>query len=241
VKKLICLLLVAACAKKPGGDPYAKIVAAADRSDDDRKLDGGRKPAATLAFAGVKPGMKVLDLGAGMGYTTELLARAVGPGGTVYGQNNQIVLGFAGEAWAARLAKPIMKNVTRLDQELDAPLPAGLDVVLFNAVYHDSVWMKIDRAKMNKAVFDALKPGGVYVVIDSSAKPGDGVNDAQTLHRIDEQVVLDEVQAAGFQLDAKGDFLRNPADTRDWNTSPRAAGERRGQGDRFAFRFRKPR
>jgi predicted methyltransferase len=240
VKKIIILMLLVACARKHA-DPYNKIVAAADRSDDDRKLDAGRKPAATLAFAGVKPGMKVLDLGAGAGYTTELLARAVGAGGTVYGENNATVLGFVGEAWAARLAKPIMNGVVRLDQELDAPLPAGLDVVLFNAVYHDSVWMKVDRAKMNKAVFDALRPGGVYVVIDSSAKAGDGVNDVQTLHRIDEQVVLDEVQAAGFKLDAKGDFLRNPADTRDWNTSPRAAGERRGTGDRFAFRFRKPR
>jgi predicted methyltransferase len=94
---------------------------------------------------------------------------------------------------------------------------------------------------MNAAVFRALKPGGVYVVIDSSAKPGTGVSDAQTLHRIDEQVVREEVLAAGFQLAAESDVWRNPQDTRDWSSSPGTAGERRGTSDRFALKFVKPR
>ncbi|MEO8040329.1 MAG: SAM-dependent methyltransferase, partial [Betaproteobacteria bacterium] len=82
--------------------------------------------------------------------------------------------------------------------------------------------------------------GGVYVIVDHSARPGAGTSVAETFHRIDEAVVKDEVGAAGFVLDAEADFLRNPADTRDWNDSPRAAGERRGTSDRFVLRFRKP-
>lgn len=93
---------------------------------------------------------------------------------------------------------------------------------------------------MDRAVFQALRKGGVFVVVDSSARPGSGVSDSPTLHRIDEQVVKDEVLGAGFRLAAEGDFLRNPNDPRDWNASPRAAGVRRGTSDRFALRFEKP-
>jgi predicted methyltransferase len=187
--------------------------------------------------------MRVADLGAGGGYTTELLARAVGANGVVYAQNSQAVLGFVGDAWKARLARPVNAHVIRVDREPDSPLPPDardLDLVVTNAVYHDLVWMKADRAAMNRAVLAALRPGGAYVVIDSSARPGTGAADAQTLHRIDEQLVKDEVTAAGFRLEKEGDFLRHPDDTRDWNVSPRAAGERRGTGDRFALRFVKP-
>jgi predicted methyltransferase len=93
---------------------------------------------------------------------------------------------------------------------------------------------------MNGAVFRALKPGGAYVVVDSSAAPGSGLRDVQTLHRIDPEVVKAEVLAAGFRLAAESDFLRNPHDTRDWSASPGAAGEKRGTSDRFALRFVKP-
>jgi predicted methyltransferase len=223
-------------------DPAA-IVSAPDRTEADRALDAGRHPVETLAFLDLSPGMKVAELGAGPGYTTELLARSVGPGGKVYGQNSAMVLGFAGEAWKARLARPALSNTTRLDREFDSPFPpelTGLDLVVMNALYHDTVGMRTDRAAMNRAVFQALRPGGVFVVIDSSARPGSGVADAQTLHRIDEQVVRDEVLAAGFVLVSEGSFLRTPADTRDWNAAPRAAGERRGTSDRFALRFVKP-
>jgi predicted methyltransferase len=113
--------------------------------------------------------------------------------------------------------------------------------VVSNAIYHDTVWLGTDRAKMNAAIFQALEPGGVYVVIDSSARPGTGVSEAQTLHRIDEQVVRDEVLAAGFQLAAESDVWRNPQDARDWSASPGAAGARRGTSDRFALKFVKPR
>jgi predicted methyltransferase len=222
---------------------YASLVADPDRTPEDRALDAGRHPAEMLAFLELRPGMRVAELGAGGGYTTELLARAVGPEGAVYAQNSATLLGFAGEAWAKRLQRPAMRRVVRLDREFDDPLPPeakGLDLVVMNALYHDTVWMKTDRARMDRAVFEALRPGGAFVVIDSSARPGRGVADAQTLHRIDEQVVREEVAAAGFRLAAEGGFLRNPADPRDWNSSPRAAGAQRGTSDRFALRFVKP-
>jgi len=223
---------------------YSAVVSAPDRSADDRALDAGRKPAELLAFTGVRPGMRVAELGAGGGYTTELLARAVGPGGTVYGQNSRFILDrFAEKPWSERLARPAMRNVVRVERDFDDPLPPDardLDAVVIVLFYHDLVWMGTDRARMNRAVFDHLKSGGLYVVVDHSARPGSGASEVQTLHRIEEQVVRDEVQRAGFRLARTGDFLRNPADARDWNDSPRAAGDRRGTSDRFALAFVKP-
>ena len=223
---------------------WLPVVEAPDRTEDDRKLDAGRKPAALLELVNPKPGMKLAELGAGAGYTTELLARAVGPGGVVYAQNPaQFINGFLKERWPARLQRAAMKNVVRVDREFDDPLPPeakDLDAVLINAIYHDTVGMKVDREKMNRAVFAALQPGGAYIVIDSSARAGTGEQDAATLHRIDEQLVRAEVERAGFKLDRSDDFLRNPGDTRDWNASPVAAGAKRGTSDRFALRFLKP-
>ncbi|WP_304466078.1 class I SAM-dependent methyltransferase [Vitiosangium sp. GDMCC 1.1324] len=221
------------------------IVDAPDRLEADRALDEGRHPAALLDFVGVQPGMKVAELMAGRGYTTELLARAVGPSGVVYGNNTPLILErFVEKPWTERLARPVNQNVVRADRELDDPLPpeaTGLDAVVSNAIYHDAVWLGTDRAKMNAAVFRALKPGGVYVVIDSSSRPGAGVSEAKTLHRIDEETVRSEVLAAGFQLGAESDVWRNPQDARDWDASPGAAGARRGTSDRFALKFVKPR
>ena len=220
------------------------VVSASDRSPEDRALDGGRKPAALLAFLGVQPGWRVGDMGAGGGYTAELLQRAVGSGGKVYGQNSKKMLEmFAEKAWSARLAKPVMKDVGRLDRDFDDPFPPdleGLDAVTLVLFYHDTVWLNVNREAMNRAVFAALKPGGVFLIVDHSARPGDGVEVASTFHRIEEDVVKKEVTAAGFLLDGEADFLRNAADSRDWNDSPRVAAERRGTSDRFVLRFRKP-
>src|SRR5262245_5819663 len=193
---------------------------APDRSAEGRALDAGRHPAQTLAFFGIRPGARVAELGAGGGYTTELIARVVGPDGAVYGQNSPFILErFAEKPWSLRLAKPVMVGVKRLDRPFDDPFPANvrdLDAVLIVLLYHDTVWMKADRARMNKAVFEALAPGGVYGIVDHSAAPGSGVSDVETLHRIDEQVVRKEVEAAGFQLAAEADFMSNPQDARDW-------------------------
>jgi predicted methyltransferase len=219
------------------------IVSAADRTDADKKLDAGRHPGELLTFLGLKPGMRVAELAAGGGYTTELLARAVGPQGKVWAQNNAMMIKFVDKPWAERLARPAMKVVVRADRELDAPLPPdakNLDAAVIVLFYHDTVWMGADRDKMNKAVFDALKHGGQYVVVDHTALEGHGRNDVKTLHRIDELSVIRDVERAGFHHVADGDFLRNPGDTRDWSDSPREAGERRGTSDRFVVKFVKP-
>lgn len=220
-----------------------RVVGAADRSDADRALDAGRKPAELLEFLSVAPGMRVLDLCAGGGYTSELLARAVAPNGVLYGQNPKFVLGFAEQAWSARLATPAMKNAVRIDAELSDAWPAQLkelDLVTLVLFYHDTVWLETDRARLNANVFAALKPGGKYAIVDHSARAGDGLTVAKSLHRIEESVVKAEVVQAGFVLDGEADFLRDPTDTRDWNASPKSAGERRGHSDRFVVRFKKP-
>lgn len=221
-----------------------QIVAAPDRSPEDKALDAGRHPAQLLEFFGIAPGMRVGELFAGGGYTTELLARAVGDGGVVYGQNTKLVLErFAEKPWSERLAKPVMKRVVRVDRDFSDPFPPeakDLDAVLAILVYHDFVWQKADRDKLNRAVFAALKPGGIYGIVDHSAKAGDGIKVTESLHRIEESSLVAEVKKAGFSLDAEADFLRNPSDTRDWSASPRTAGEKRGSSDRFVLRFKKP-
>jgi predicted methyltransferase len=225
-------------------DYVRAAVDAADRSPEDRALDAGRKPDLTLAFFGIRPGMKVAEIGAGGGYTTELLARVVGPSGKVYGQNSPMMLQkFANVPWTARLAKPALSNVVRADREFDDPLPpeaTGLDAVIDVLFYHDTVWIGTDREKMNRAIFAALKPGGIYGIVDHSALPGSGLNSVQTLHRIEESTLRAEVEHAGFELVEEATFLRNPKDTRDWSDSPKAAGDRRGTSDRFVLKFKRP-
>jgi predicted methyltransferase len=136
-----------------------------------------------------------------------------------------------------------MKNAVRVDRELDDPLPPeakNLDAVFMVLFYHDTVWQKADRDRMNRAVFQALKPGGVFAIIDHSGRPGTGTTETQTLHRIEEKVVREEIERAGFKLAGDASFMRNPADARDWNDAPRAAADRRGTSDRFVLKFVKP-
>jgi predicted methyltransferase len=215
-----------------------------DRTEDDRKMDPGRKPEEYVTALMVKPGMKVGELVCGTGYTTELLARAVGPTGAVYGENPGFLLARVEKPWSERLARPANANVKRLDREPTDPFPpelnGQLDLVVTNANYHDLIWQKVDTSKMNSGVFAALKSGGKYVVSDSSAKIGSGPEVAEQLHRIDEEQVKREVTSVGFKFSRADDALRNPADTRDWNASPRAAAEKRGTSDRFILVFEKP-
>jgi predicted methyltransferase len=218
----------------------AAAIAAPNRSAEDRALDAGRHPAEVLAFFGIAPGMKVAEIGAGRGYTTELIARVVGDAGKVWAVNNKMFLGFVGEEWTKRLAKPELKNVVRVDREFDDPLPPDakdLDVVVNILTYHDLYWMNVDRDKMNRAIFAALKPGGVYGIVDHSARAGAGATEVKTNHRIEESTLIADVEKAGFKLSAEAEFLRNPNDTRDWNDSGRAAGDKRGTSDRFVLKF----
>lgn len=225
-------------------DDIKKVIAAEDRAVEDRMLDAGRKPGEVFGFFGVKPGMKIGELFAGGGYSTEMMARIVGDTGKIYAQNSkEIMEKFARKPWDARAAKPVMKNVTLLERNIDEPFTPevkDLDMVVTILNYHDTVWQKADRPKMNKAIFDALKKGGVYAIVDHSAAKGSGARDVESLHRIDEDLVKQEVEGAGFKLEASSDVLRNPSDTRDWNSSPRAAGDKRGTSDRFVLKFVKP-
>ena len=176
----------------PPPPDYAAIVAAADRSDADRQTDKRRDPTALLAFTGVRPGMKVLDMGAGAGYNTELMARAVGPTGMVYAQDSAAIAARAKPRFDARAQIPAMHHVVQLIRPYDDPVPPelhNLDLITFFFWYHDTTYMKVDRAKMDKALFEVLKPGGILVVADHSARPGDGTSVGGTFHRIEESVV----------------------------------------------------
>jgi predicted methyltransferase len=219
------------------------ILAAADRSAEDRALDEGRRPTELFAFAGVKPGLRVAEIGAWKGYTAELLARAVAPDGTVYAQDPADFDKETREAWSQRATRPSYALIVRLARPFDDPFPPGtppLDLVFCVLFYHDTVWLGVDRGRMNAALFRAVKPGGALVVVDHSARKGEGVTVVRSLHRIEESVVIDELTRAGFVLDGEGDFLRRPDDARDWNASDEAPANRRGTSDRFALRFRRP-
>src|SRR5437773_6038042 len=183
-----------------GVPDYAAIVAAPDRSAADRDTDKRRDPVKLLAFTGVRTGMNVLDMGAGGGYSTELMARAVGPTGVVYGQNpaDQGERGKA--AFAARTQTPAGKNIVAMARPFDDPLPAdvsGLDLITYLFFYHDTTYMQVDRTMMNRKMFVALKPGAFLVLADHSAKPGQGDTVGKSLHRIEESLVKREVEAAG--------------------------------------------
>lgn len=219
---------------------YAAIVAAPDRSDADRQVDIRRKQPQLIAYTEARPGMRILDMGAGGGYTTELLARIVGPNGVVYAQDAaEVAAGRAGEAFNARAKKEVMKNVVRTVRPFDDPLPPevrDLDLITFFFAYHDTTFMKVDREQMNKRLFAALKPGGLLLVADHSAKAGAGVSVARTLHRIDERVLRRELETAGFRLVSEAGFLRSAADTREERVfNPKVP------VDEFVLKFERPR
>jgi predicted methyltransferase len=228
--------LVAASART---QDYAAVIAAPDRSDADREADKLRDPVELLAFIAPRPGMKVLDMGAGAGYSTELMARAVGLSGMVYGQNPPDQFEPARQRLDDRLKTPAMKSAAQLLRPFDDPVPADvhdLDLITFLFFYHDTTYLDVDRARMNRRLFDALKPGGTLVIADYSARPGDGASVGKTLHRIEESALRREVEAAGFKLAAEGDFLRHPEDKRDTIIfrAPKPL-------DEFILKFEKPR
>jgi predicted methyltransferase len=217
---------------------YAALMAAPDRSDADREADKRRDPVPFLAFAGLRPGMKVLDMGAGAGYSTELVARVVGPTGIVYGQNPEDFFERPKAAFAARLTKPAMKSAVGLARPYDDPVPADvhdIDEITFLFFYHDTTYMNVDRAQMNRKMFAALKPGGLLVIADHAAKPGADIAVGKSLHRIDEAVLRREVEAAGFKLVAEGSFWRHPDDTRDFSTQRPTS-----QVDEFVLKYQTP-
>lgn len=218
----------------------AAAVAAPDRPAEDRARDADRRPAEILTFFGIERGATVAELMTGRGYYAELLARAVGPEGKVYAQNNAFVLDrFARSAITERLARPGLGNVVRLDSELDAlDLPAGqLDAVLMILFYHDTYWMEVDRSAMNRAVYLALKPGGVYAVVDHHAAAGSGERNVKSLHRMEASLAKREILEAGFTFVSESDLLRHPDDDRTKSVFDDTI---RGKTDRFVYLFRRP-
>jgi predicted methyltransferase len=212
---------------------YQAIVALPDRSDADRQTDKRRDPVSLLTFTGAKTGWKLLDMGANAGYSTELMARSVGPTGKVYAQ-----LDADNEKLRARMATPPMSNVVALVRPSDDPLPADvhdLDLITFFFAYHDTTFMPVDRPKMDKALFAALKPGGFLVIADHSARPGDGTSVGKTLHRIEESALRQEIEAAGFKLAAEASFLKHPEDPRD-----AAVFRPQVPVDEFVLKYQKP-
>lgn len=219
----------------------AAAVADTSRPDADRMRDPERKPAEVLAFAGVRPGMKVGELIPGGGYYTRLLSDIVGPGGHVYG------------LWPEGLAKArpqmldanakIAANVSEVTLgETSLNTPVKLDMVWTTENYHDlhngpPDAPAPDISKFNHAVYEALKPGGIYLIEDHADAPGTGTKDTGTLHRIDPAAVKSEVEAAGFRLVASSDILHNPDDP---HTARVFDPSIRGHTDKLLFKFRKP-
>ncbi len=225
--------LFAARAPAALAQDYKAVLAAPDRAASDVENDKKREALKLLEFTGAKTGWTVLDMGAGAGYSTELMARSVGQTGKVFGQNDK-----PSEKFAARLKTPAMANTTAVVAPFDKPLPADapkLDLISFFFAYHDTTFMDVDRPRMNRAMFDALKPGGILVVADHSARPGQGATVGKTTHRIEESTLVAEIVAAGFKHVATGDFLRNPDDPR--TVSVHRSGIR---NDEFVVKFQKP-
>jgi predicted methyltransferase len=226
-----------------GAEPTAPIQAAlahSERSEADRARDKHRRPAEVLALVGVEPKMRVADLMSGSGWYTEVLARIVGPQGRIYAQNNRISAQVYGTALARRLEGSRLPQVVVLDRELEnLGLPDGyLDAALMVQFYHDTYAMEVDRVAMNRGIFNSLKPGGVFCVVDHRAQRGSGARDAANLHRVDPEMVKQEVLAAGFVLEAASDVLSNPTDDHTLSVFDESI---RGDTDRFILKFRRPR
>jgi len=251
----------------PSAERINAILASPDRAAADRTNDLRRKPAQMLAFIAPRRNTVALDVSAAGGYTSELLARTIGAGGTVYAQIPSPPAGAPPPAPAApegnsnpNLAAPAtppvrvtlpdrVRNLAArgdaarlivVSQPFENPVPpevadGKLDMVTLMFNYHDMGHLRVDRARMNQAIFRALRPGGVFVIADHSGRPGTGISESGTLHRIEEAFLRREVEAAGFRLAASGDFLRNPNDPRDRNT-PNPPQPK----DEFVLKFVKP-
>jgi predicted methyltransferase len=222
-------------------------VSNADRSAEETARDANRKPADMVAFAGVKPGDKVVDLVPGKDqYFTHIFANVVGSSGHVYSyEPTELDAALAKRNPPIQLppdgtVDPKWPNVTFMHRALvTLQVPEKVDVVWTSQNYHDfhdKFMGPVDMAAYNKAVFDALKPGGTYIVLDHAA-PGAGPEVTETLHRINPDVVKTEVEAAGFKFVGEDDSLKNPADPHDKNVFDPSI---RGKTDQFVYKFKKP-
>ncbi|MEA3010349.1 MAG: hypothetical protein QOJ91_2041 [Sphingomonadales bacterium] len=214
---------------------FAAILSDPIRPDADRARDVDRKPAELVAFAGVRRGAKIAELAPGGGYFTRVLSGAVGSEGRIYA-----MAGRASPALQA-LAEARPNVVVTVAEPGTIPAPEPVDMVWTTLNYHDFKNVKVgDRdgaAAINAAAFRALKPGGVYLIVDHDTVPGAGASQTSTLHRIEGALVRREAESAGFRLDGQSRLLRHPAD--DHKTKVQESGIR-GRTDQFVLRFRKP-
>jgi len=212
---------------------FKAILANPERPENEKALDAIRKPEEMLKFYGVKSGDKVADLMASRGYYTAILSQVVGVKGAVHSAHPT----FRDET-RERFKNPLYANVKLLEGGMGTvalPADGSLDFVLINLDYHEVE--PGDRAAMNKRILAALKPGGVYGVVDHAAQNGAGDSVRKTFHRIEKALAVKEVTAAGFILAKESDLLRNPDDPR----TESALKEQRGKSDRFVLRFEKSR
>lgn len=228
-------------APPPEAASYAGVLADAGRPAADRERDEARHTADTLAFARVRPGQSIADLVIGGGYFTRVFSAAVGPEGHVTAWQPAEFIGFSPDYAASIAAVDEIANVDSIRSPLATPeLPKGLDLAFTAQNYHDfhlQPFATTTAASINAAVFEALKPGGYYVIIDHHATAGSGLAAADTLHRIDIEAVKAEVLAAGFVLDGESDVLANADDPLTANVFDDTV---RGHTSQFMLRFRKP-
>lgn len=238
-------LATAAHAAAPAIKPYLAAAVADPARGADRDIDARRKPAELMAFSGVKPGDKVVDLIPGSGYFTKIFSKVVGPKGRVYmiWPDEYAKEAMPDPLKNRELAKqPGYGNITVIEQPGAAfATPEPVDLVFTVQNYHDypdKFMGRIDPMVFNRAVFKALKPGGTFLIVDHAAEAGSGMRDTDTLHRIDPAIVKQQVTAAGFVFDGESDVLRNPADNHKKLVFDKAI---RGHTDQFVYRFHKPR
>jgi predicted methyltransferase len=216
----------------------AAAVADKGRPDTDKAEDAERKPAETLAFAGVKSGEHVVDFLPGGGYFTRIFAKAVAPKGHVLALSPPGSPDKFTAASKAIAADPQYGDVSEAEEAITA-LPAGsIDLFWTSRNYHDLHNLKdVNVADLDKAIFAALKPGGTFVVLDHAAAAGTGFQDTGTLHRIDPEAVKTEVEGAGFKLEGESDLLKNPDDP---HTAKVFDPSIKGKTDQFILKFVKP-
>jgi len=216
-------------------------LAAPPRTDADRARDSSRMTAETLAFARVGPGDQVIDLMIGGGFFTRAFSAAVGPEGHVTAWQPDEFVAFSADYGAALAAADALPNATGAGSPIGSPVwPTGVDVVFTAQNYHDlhlNAFPEFTAEQVNAAVYEALKPGGYYVIVDHRAAPGAGRSAPESLHRIDIDQVKREVLAAGFVLDGQSDVLERSADPLTANVFDPSI---RGQTSQFMLRFRKP-
>jgi predicted methyltransferase len=215
------------------------------RPAEDIARDMDRKPAEMVHFSGIKPGDVVVDIVPGKGYFTRIFAKAVGPAGHVYAyfpiEIDAMLKGKEPSVTAVTNDTTNYPNASLVHAPLSKfAVPKAPDVVWTSQNYHDfhdTLFGTLDVAGVNRAIFNALKPGGVYVVLDHAAAAGSGLRDTETLHRIDPEAVRKEVMAAGFEFAGEYDRLKNPADPHTKNVFDPSV---RGKTDQFVYKFRKP-